>query len=218
MKLFLATSNYVVKGIVRENLKKIYPGVEVFDVLNDEDFMYHLECKDEIIFLIEKFFLGLCIQEKLTCLKAVNKNIRFVFFETGEVCAEFFGLRVYKLGAAGFISNADNKELLIRALKKILSWETYFPEDVDKGIKSGVHLHSRAVGELTDSEFSIAVLLATGMSPKEIAFEMSLSDKGVYSHIYWLRRKIGWHNPEDYAEVYKQMLARDMGGWIGCKN
>ena len=34
MKFFIATNNYVVKGTVREYLKKQFPMVEIFDVIN----------------------------------------------------------------------------------------------------------------------------------------------------------------------------------------
>ena len=35
MKFFIATNNYVVKGTVREYLKKQFPMVEIFDVMKD---------------------------------------------------------------------------------------------------------------------------------------------------------------------------------------
>ena len=218
MKLFIATNNYVVKGTVREYLKKQFPMVELFDVMKDEDFLYHLEGQDETFFLVEKFFLGLCIQEKMACLNVINKNLHFIFFETGEVCAEDFGLRVRKLGAAGFISNAENKDVLIPSLTRILHGGKEFPDAVNYAIKNGVHLSTRATGELTDTEFDIAVMLAHGLSNKEIAYELGITSDCVRSHTYWIRKKIGYHNPDDYAEVYNQMVARVTGGWNGCQN
>ena len=121
MKLFFATSNYVVKGTVKEFLKQKLPQVQTFDVLKDDDFKYHLGSDSDCVILVEKFFLGLCIQEKMTSLKGINDKLRFVFFETGESCSDFFGLRVHKLGASGFICNAETSETLLPALQKIFS-------------------------------------------------------------------------------------------------
>lgn len=137
MKFFIATNNYVVKGTVREYLKKQFPMVEIFDVMKDEDFLYHLEGQDETFFLVEKFFLGLCIQEKMACLNGINKNIHFIFFETGLVCAGGFGLRVRKLGASGFISNAENKDVLLSSITKILQGDKDFPEAVNYAVEHG---------------------------------------------------------------------------------
>ena len=137
-------------------LKQI-PMVEIFDVMKDEDFLYHLEGQDETFFLVEKFFLGLCIQEKMACLNGINKNIHFIFFETGLVCAGGFGLRVRKLGASGFISNAENKDVLLSSITKILQGDKDFPEAVNYAVEHGEHLSTRATGELTDIEFDIAV-------------------------------------------------------------
>ena len=64
--------------IKKEYLKKQFPMVEIFDVMKDEDFLYHLEGQDKTFFLVEKFFLGLCIQEKMTSLKGINDKLRFV--------------------------------------------------------------------------------------------------------------------------------------------
>ena len=218
MKFFIATNNYVVKGTVREYLKKQFPMVEIFDVMKDEDFLYHLEGQDETFFLVEKFFLGLRIQEKMACLNVINKNIHFIFFETGLVCADGFGLRVRKLGASGFISNAENKDVLLPSITKILQGDKDFPEAVNYAVEHGEHLSTRATGELTDIEFDIAVMLAHGLTNKEIAYELSITPDCVRAHVYWIRKKIGYHNPEDYAEVYKQMVARVTGGWNGYQN
>lgn len=48
--------------------------------------------------------------------------------------------------------------------------------------------------------------------------ELGITPDCVRAHVYWIRKKIGYHNPEDYAEVYKQMVARVTGGWNGYQN
>lgn len=217
MKLFFATTNYVVKGTVKEFIKQKLPQVQTFDVLKDEDFKYHLGSDSDCVILVEKFFLGLCIQEKMTSLKGINDKLRFVFFETGDNCSDFFGLRVHKLGATGFISNAEVRDELCPKLERVFAGCSVYPETVTDDIKKGMHL-TRAVGELTDTEFDVAVALAKGKTVKEIAYEMGVTDSSVRTYIHYLRLKIGYQNPADYAEVYRQMLDRNMGGWNGSQD
>ena len=144
-------------------------------------------------------------------------KLRFVFFETGNTCSDFFGLRVHKLGATGFISNAEVRDELCPKLERVFAGCSVYPETVTDDIKKGMHL-TRAVGELTDTEFDVAVALAKGKTVKEIAFEMGVTDSSVRTYIHYLRLKIGYQNPADYAEVYRQMLDRNMGGWNGSQD
>ena len=89
-----------------------------------------------------------------------------------------------------------------------------FPEQVQYEIDSCTHINDKYYcSELTDREFYIAVHLAKGDAVKVIARDLHLTDHCVRSHIFYIRRKIGWKNLEDYAEIYKQMIDRDLGGW-----
>ena len=150
-------------------------------------------------------------------LSEINDKLRFVFFETGPFCSETFGMRVHKLGASGFICNAEDSNMLLPSLGQILSGVPSYPDSVMRDISNGQHL-TRAVGELTETEFNVAVALAKGKTVKEIAWDMHVTDSSVRSYIHYLRLKIGYQNPADYAEVYRQMLDRNMGGWNGSQD
>jgi DNA-binding NarL/FixJ family response regulator len=212
-KILFATTDFILKGCIRECIKQNFSGIEICDVTCDIDLKYHISIQEETLLLIDKFFLGYYIQSKTTCLKAINPKLRIVFFEKGD-CSIYFGLRLYNLNVDGFICNADDMKCLKNQLGVILSGKRYFPEQVQYEIKSCTHINDRYYcTELTDREFCIAVHLAKGDNVKVIASELHLTVHCVRSHIFFIRRKIGWKNLEDYAEIYKQMVDRDLGGW-----
>ena len=212
-KILFATTDFVLKGCIRECVKQNFPGVEIYDVTRDADLKYHISIQEDTILMIDKFFLGYFIQTKTTCLKAINPKLRIVFLEKGD-CSIYFGLRLYNLNADGFISNADDMTCLKKQLGLIISGHKSFPEQVQYEIDSCTHINDKYYcSELTDREFYIAVHLAKGDAVKVIARELHLTDHCVRSHIFYIRRKIGWKNLEDYAEIYKQMIDRDLGGW-----
>lgn len=216
-KFFLATSSNFVKGLVYECAKLYFPHIEVVDVMNDDHLMFHLGYPEDNLLLIDKFFLGFYLHDTVEGIKGLNQKLRFVFFETGD-CNEYFGLRVYNLGASGYIPDMKDTETLKQHLNKVMNGLPTFPEIVKDDIERGMHLDARYCGEPTKSEFKVAVLLAQNKSVKEIANETHVETHTVSNHIYWLKRKIGARTLNDYKEVYDQMVNRNVGGWNGCKS
>lgn len=211
-KLLFASSDYLVKGTITECMKKNFSYMECFDVTKDCELKFHVAFQDETILLIDKFFLGYSLQEKIASLKAINPKLRIIFIEK-NLCSIFFAMRVYNLHADGYICNVENIKTLAENLNSIFSGKNYFPDIVKNAIDCGENLENRYCGELTDRELIVAIMLGQGYSVKEIAIEIQSSSHNISNYIHYIRRKIGSKSDADFKEIYDEMLNRVLGGW-----
>ncbi|MDS4020274.1 MAG: response regulator transcription factor [Candidatus Competibacter sp.] len=106
---------------------------------------------------------------------------------------EEYAVRAFKKGAAGYLTKQTVATELVVAVKKILAGGRYVTPWLAEKLASG--LGSPAAVEphdqLSDRELQVLRMIATGMSVKDIADELSLSDKTVFTYRDRLREKLG---------------------------
>jgi DNA-binding NarL/FixJ family response regulator len=74
----------------------------------------------------------------------------------------------------------------------------YIPADVLEQMK----LHEDRWGDLTDAESSVAVLVAEGLSDKEIAARLEMAPRTVENHVRSLLRKAEVDNRTRFAVAF----------------
>lgn len=116
----------------------------------------------------------------------------FVITSTAKiiVLAEHSGdaeiTRALKKGAKGFICKDVTPEDLITSIKTVASGKKYVSDDIAR-----VLTESLGKEELTPTESSVLRMIVGGMSNKEIAFAMDVSENTVKTHIQNIFGKIG---------------------------
>lgn len=94
--------------------------------------------------------------------------------------------RALKKGAAGYICKDISPDDLVKAIRSVASGRKYIPDDI-------VRILSENLGqeELTPAEANVLRMIVGGMSNKEIAFTLDVSENTVKSHIQNIFGKIG---------------------------
>jgi two-component system, NarL family, invasion response regulator UvrY len=95
-----------------------------------------------------------------------------------------FGLRVLKAGAAGYMSKETAPDELVKAVRKVFAGGKYLSPtlaekiafDLDRDILKPPH------ETLSDREYVVMCLLASGKTVSEVSRELSLSVKTVSTH------------------------------------
>lgn len=97
---------------------------------------------------------------------------------------EQYAIRAVRAGAAGFLTKESAPENLIEALRKIASGGRYVTADVAERLASFVAAkHEGAPHEaLSNREFQILKLIASGKTVSQIAAQLALSVKTVSTH------------------------------------
>ncbi|VVP92327.1 Virulence factors putative positive transcription regulator BvgA [Pseudomonas fluorescens] len=117
-----------------------------------------------------------------------------------------FSLRCMKAGAAGFVSKSDNLGELAKAVRAVMSGYTYFPEVALSSVNRCDLRATEAecLAGLSDREVLILQQLARGMSNKEIAELMLLSNKTVSTYKGRLIDKLRVRSLIDLADLARR--------------
>ena len=109
---------------------------------------------------------------------------------------EEYAERMLQAGASGYLVKQCEPNELITAIRKVSSGRKYVSSSLAErlasrlGKKSGEILHEA----LSDREFEIMCLIASGKQIKKIAEELSLSGKTVSTHRAHILEKMGMKN------------------------
>jgi DNA-binding NarL/FixJ family response regulator len=135
-----------------------------------------------------------CNLELLTQVQAAQPTQRIVVFTT---CSEeLFAVRALQAGAAAYLNKRVKPEELIQAVRKAASGGKYLTPAVSEWLAHALarNGHRPAHEYLSDREFQVLRLLASGESVSHIAERMYLSVKTVSTYRSRLLRKLGLRN------------------------
>lgn len=119
-----------------------------------------------------------------------------------------YAVRMLKAGAAGYIGKDSAREQLVEGIRSAARGERYIPP----GLAASVAMHLvDASGQpherLSDREFQVMLLIASGKPPREIAAELSVSVKTVGAHRAHILEKLGLRNN---AEIVHYVLSNKL--------
>lgn len=94
--------------------------------------------------------------------------------------------KALKLGAFGFVTKDDGTDELLAAIEAASQGKKYLPKEIAK-----ILAENFGADELTPAETNVLRSIVGGMSNKEIAFALDVSENTVKSHIQNIFSKIG---------------------------
>lgn len=104
--------------------------------------------------------------------------------------AESFSRRCFLAGAKGFVSKEEDLENLVTAINAIKAGYTLFPKDALAGGQAPDLSEAEMVGRLSNQELMVLQYLASGLSNKDIAERMLLSNKTVSTYKTRIQQKL----------------------------
>jgi len=173
-------------AIVREGLKQIV--AEEKDMLvageaGNTNEMFELLKEEEFAIII--LDISMPGRSGLEALKFLKKNYPEVpALILSMFSEEQYGLRALKAGAAGYLKKVSAPTELVSAIRKIVSGGKYInqslaeklADEYDSDMKERMH------DKLSDREYQIMCLIASGKSAEEISLDLSISINTVYSY------------------------------------
>ncbi|MDO9226372.1 MAG: response regulator transcription factor [Pseudomonadota bacterium] len=106
---------------------------------------------------------------------------------------EQFAVRALKLGAAGYLTKDCAPEQLAQAIRKVVAGGKYITTEVADALAAAVVPTHMAIPHelLSNREFQVFRMLASGQSVNEVAQALTLSPNTVSTHKSRLMRKLG---------------------------
>ncbi|MFT3739110.1 MAG: response regulator transcription factor [Breznakibacter sp.] len=107
---------------------------------------------------------------------------------------DHFAIRMIKAGASAFVSKETNPQHIIEALRVALTGKRYFfphQADILAEMVNAPHTNRDPHEALTDREFQVMYLLASGLKTHEIAEKIMVSKHTVANHRTAILKKMG---------------------------
>lgn len=110
-----------------------------------------------------------------------------------------YAVRTIRAGASGYLTKESAPDQLVQAIRKIAAGGAFVTAEVAEQLALGAMPgHALAMHEvLSNREFEVLSLLASGISVTNIADRLHLSVKTVSTHKANLMRKMGWQNQSE---------------------
>ena len=95
-----------------------------------------------------------------------------------------YGVRMIKAGAAGYVTKASAPEKFVTAVRKILAGGRYISANLAERLADNLsgHFDEEPFDVLSDREYQIFLMIASGKTVSEIADDLCLSVKTVSTH------------------------------------
>ena len=120
-------------------------------------------------------------------IKEISPKIKVLILTIHD--EEEYIYEVTKAGAEGFIQKDIKPEDLYESIEEVMNGDKVFPVSVEANIEDGTGKDNN-ISELSDREHQVLELLAQGMSNKELAEELYISEKTVKNHVSNILRKL----------------------------
>jgi len=190
-------------AIVREGLKQIL--AETFDKVvggeatNGQEVLEHVRREDWDLVLLDLAMPGKDGLETLKELKFEKPKLPVLVLSIYP--EEQYAVRLLKAGAAGYLTKESAPEELIAAIRKVSQKGKYISPSLAE--KLAFYLEAGAEKPLhemlSDREYKVMLMIASGKTVKEIADELFLSIKTVSTYRVRALNKMGMKNNAEFT-------------------
>ena len=193
--------------VVREGLRTILDLVPDFDVVgvtsNGAEAVDRVESGGVDIVLMD---LHMPIMNGVQATRAIvtrHPDVRVVVLTT--YADEAWVVDAIRAGAAGYLLKDAPRDRLVDAIRGTMEGETHLDPTVAGGLLVRISRQPEAGGpldaDLTDREREVLALLAKGLSNREIAERLYLSEGTVRNYVSSLLAKLGVHDRTQAAVI-----------------
>ncbi|MGC2235424.1 MAG: response regulator transcription factor [Pyrinomonadaceae bacterium] len=182
MKVLIADDHAVVRRGLKHIIADEYKTLTVGEAENAQKALELARLEDWDVVVLDISMPGRNGLEALKELKQTRPRLPVLILTSHS--EEQYAIRVLKAGAAGYMTKESAPEHLIEAIRKIIGGGKYISPLVAEILAStiGVDLEKQPHENLSDREYQILSLIASGKAVGEIAGELSLSVKTISTY------------------------------------
>jgi len=207
MKVLIADDHLVVREGLKQLIKNENATSLIEEAVNGNEALEKIEKNEYDLIVMDVSMPGKSGLDVLKTMKDKNEKGHILILSVHP--QEQYAIRALKLGASGYLCKDSIYEELSTAIKTILGGGKYIsPALAEKIIfdkKDGLNFSPHEL--LSEREFQIMCMLAKGISVKEIAAGLFISDKTVSTHRMRLLEKMGLKNN---AELTNYAIKNDL--------
>jgi two-component system, NarL family, invasion response regulator UvrY len=191
MRILVADDHAVFRRGLKETISEAFPKVTFGEAKSAQDTLEHVRTQNWDIVILDISMPGKSGLDILNDLKRLRPRLPVLLLSMHP--EEQYARRALKSGAAGYLTKESVPEELKRAVRQIVGGGRYvsttLAEKLAYDLRSGVDVPLHEL--LSDREFQVLRMIASGKTVKQIADEISLSVKTVSTYRARILEKTG---------------------------
>lgn len=191
MNVLIADDHVVVRRGLKDILADEFPKLQVGEASNGQETLEAARRQPWDIVMLDIKMPGRSGLEILEELKKLHPKMPVVMISAFP--EEDYALRAFKLGASGYVSKDGASDELLAAIRKALAGGRYVTPSLAEKLAATLSGESPVAPHesLSNRELEVLRLIAAGKTIKEVAGELSLSEKTIGTYRLRMSRKIG---------------------------
>lgn len=194
IRILVADDHSVVRKGLKLILEEGFPGAEVVEVADAEAIIEKVLHQKWDVVISDLSMPGRTGLDALQQIKQIDSKIPVLILSIHP--EDQYAMRALKSGAAGYLSKDMAPEELVKAVQKVMSGKKYITPTIAEKLVTVFNEDDKKLPHetLSDREFEVLKLLASGKSVSEIADSMYLSVTTVSTYRTRILQKIGLRN------------------------
>lgn len=194
MKILIADDHALFRDGLSMHLEKIYPNALITQTGNFSQALKAVQANPETdLIIIDLDMPDMKWEEGLTQIKEASKKSKIVVISASEDNRSI--KKALDIGICGYIPKRLETKVLTSAVKLIIDGGSYFPPSVLEHSSLSSQDKKRTKNKhLTNRQMEVLAYVAQGLSNKQIAYNMGVSEATVKLHINALLRTVGATN------------------------
>jgi two-component system, NarL family, invasion response regulator UvrY len=198
--------------IVRMGLKQVVADTANVRVVDEaetgEEILAKVSKNDYDVVLLDIALTDMSGLDVLKRIKQIKPNIPVLMLSIHP--EKYYAVQALRAGASGYVTKNRAAKELIEAINKVATGGKYISASLAEILASNLNvgLEVPSHQKLTKREYEIMLLIASGVTLKEIAHKFSISTKTVSTHRFRFLKKMGIKNNADliHYAIENQLL------------
>jgi DNA-binding NarL/FixJ family response regulator len=203
IRALIADDHAIMRRGLRELLKEAIPNITFAETGTAEEALALVTKQDWEILILDISMPGKSGMDILANLKTLRPHMPVLILSVHP--EEQFARRALRTGAAGYLTKESIPEELVAAVRKVLAGGRYVSAELMEKLAWDLQQNARKSDHeaLSNREFQVLRMLASGSTVKEAAVELGLSVKTVSTYRARILLKMGMKNT---AELIRYAL------------
>ncbi|HET6996238.1 MAG TPA: response regulator transcription factor [Chitinophagaceae bacterium] len=207
LKILIADDHAVVRKGLKQILLEEYPSAQIGEVADAESLLSEIMKDDWNIVITDMNMPGRSGLDALTQIKQMAPQLPVLIMSMYP--EDQYALRVLKAGASGYLGKDNIHDDIIKAIQSVQLGKKYITPAVAEKLANALGEDNRLQPHetLSDREFEVLKLLASGKAVSDIASQLSLSATTVSTYRSRIMEKM---NMRTNAELTRYALEKKL--------
>jgi two-component system, NarL family, invasion response regulator UvrY len=191
LKVLIADDHAIVRRGLKQVILEEYPSAVIGEVADAEDLLKEVISQDWSMVICDMNMPGRSGLDALNQIKQATPHLPVLIMSMYP--EDQYALRVLKAGASGYLEKDTIHDDIIKAIQTLQLGKKFITPSIAEKLAStlGQDNSQQAHETLSDREFDVFKLLASGKSVSEIAAQLSLSATTVSTYRSRIMEKMG---------------------------